>query len=57
MTLKQFRDKTKDLPDETPLAVFVHDAPLDYAVLVWLSGPGQQSDTDDGKLAIVISGN
>jgi hypothetical protein len=55
LTLEEFHEKTKGLPKDTPITVLRVDGELDYACLMWLSGPGQETNTDDGKLAIVIA--
>lgn len=48
MTLKELKDKYKDLPDDTELAICMPDGNLDYTMLNWF---------DADQKVIVISGN
>ena len=56
-TLGKFKELTANLPDETPIAVLLSDGNIDNAINMWLCGPGQEIDTDDGKLTIVVVPN
>lgn len=57
LTLGEFKKSIGDAPDDTPLTVLMSDGNLDYALFVWRAGPGEETGTDDDKLAIVIVPN
>lgn len=55
MNLKEFRELTKDLPEETPIAMLLSDGELDYNTTGWINGPEEEIQIEE--LEIVIAGN